>query len=165
MGIKIDIVCGIILAFCSIAGSLLYFWGWLEDNPESLRGGRLWFLLGIAIDCLIYLIYTEFFSSTFPRNNLPFYLLLGVLGVALLLPFVIKEIRAREPLYISEKTEEAPEKSEDIPSDLEGRVEYWHTHDTGNTLQEFLGMTDSEYEKWGRGEYTPAAEDNEKEDK
>lgn len=112
MGIKIDIVCGIILAFCSIAGSLLYFWGWLEDNPESLRGGRLWFLLGIAIDCLIYLVYTEFFSSAFPRNNLPFYLLLGLLGVALLLPFIIKEIW-RKPLYISEEKEDDTNQEED----------------------------------------------------
>lgn len=29
-------------------------------------------------------------------------------------------------------------------------VEYWHTHDTGSTLQEFLGMTDAELEEWGK---------------
>lgn len=27
-------------------------------------------------------------------------------------------------------------------------VEYWHTHDTGVELREFLGMTPSEYEHW-----------------
>ena len=35
-------------------------------------------------------------------------------------------------------------------SDLERYVEYWHTHETGNTLKEFLGMSDSEYEQWGK---------------
>lgn len=29
---------------------------------------------------------------------------------------------------------------------LEDYVEYWHTHDTGNSLREFLGMTKVEYE-------------------
>lgn len=32
---------------------------------------------------------------------------------------------------------------------LDDYIEYWHTHDTNNTLQEFLGMTDYEYEQWG----------------
>lgn len=27
---------------------------------------------------------------------------------------------------------------------IEEKVEYWHTHDTGNSLKEFLGMTDAE---------------------
>ena len=36
-------------------------------------------------------------------------------------------------------------------ADLDKYVEYWHTHETGKTLQEFLGMTDSEYERWGKG--------------
>lgn len=34
--------------------------------------------------------------------------------------------------------------------DLEQYVEYWHTHETGNSLKEFLGMSDSEYERWGK---------------
>ncbi len=34
--------------------------------------------------------------------------------------------------------------------DLDRYVEYWHTHDTGNSLQEFLGLTDYEYEQWGK---------------
>lgn len=32
--------------------------------------------------------------------------------------------------------------------DLDKYVEYWHTHDTKNTLCEFLGMTKYEYEEW-----------------
>ena len=32
------------------------------------------------------------------------------------------------------------------PFDLDDYIEYWHTHETGNTLQEFLGLTDYEYE-------------------
>ncbi len=28
-------------------------------------------------------------------------------------------------------------------------VDYWHTHDTGNTLREFLGMNEEEYQQWG----------------
>ena len=32
--------------------------------------------------------------------------------------------------------------------DLEARVEYWHTHETGNTLREFLGISRKEYEVW-----------------
>lgn len=31
-------------------------------------------------------------------------------------------------------------------ADLETYVEYWHTHDTGTTLQEFLCMTNAQYE-------------------
>ena len=34
--------------------------------------------------------------------------------------------------------------------DLDDYIEYWHTHETGNTLQEFLGLTDYEYEQWGK---------------
>ena len=34
--------------------------------------------------------------------------------------------------------------------DLDDYVEYWHTHETENSLQEFLGMTDYEYEQWGK---------------
>ncbi len=34
--------------------------------------------------------------------------------------------------------------------DLDKYIEYWHTNDTGNSLQEFLGMTDYEYEQWGK---------------
>lgn len=32
--------------------------------------------------------------------------------------------------------------------DVDAYVEYWHTHDTANTLREFLGMTRYEYEEW-----------------
>lgn len=28
---------------------------------------------------------------------------------------------------------------------IESKIEYWHTHDTGNELFEFLGMTKAEY--------------------
>ena len=34
--------------------------------------------------------------------------------------------------------------------DLDKYVEYWHTNDVGNTLQEFLGLTDYEFEQWGK---------------
>jgi hypothetical protein len=32
--------------------------------------------------------------------------------------------------------------------DLDTYVEYWHTHETGSSLREFLGMTEYEYETW-----------------
>ena len=32
--------------------------------------------------------------------------------------------------------------------DLEDRVEYWHTHETNNTLREFLGISREEYQLW-----------------
>lgn len=35
-------------------------------------------------------------------------------------------------------------------NDLDQYVEYWHTHETGNSLKVFLGMSDSEYERWGK---------------
>lgn len=33
---------------------------------------------------------------------------------------------------------------------LDDYIEYWHTHDTGNELHEFLGVTSGEYAKWLR---------------
>lgn len=39
-------------------------------------------------------------------------------------------------------------------SDLEQYVEYWHAHETGKTLQEFLGMNDAEYEHFGKSPNT-----------
>lgn len=32
---------------------------------------------------------------------------------------------------------------------LDEYIEYWHTHETGNTLREFIGLTEYEYEQWG----------------
>ena len=40
------------------------------------------------------------------------------------------------------------------PSNLDDYIEYWHTHDTESTLQEFLGMTDYEFELWGKSSDT-----------
>lgn len=31
---------------------------------------------------------------------------------------------------------------------IDAKVEYWNTHDTNNTLREFLGMSQDEYEAW-----------------
>ena len=160
MGIKIDIVCGIILAVCTIAGVAKLYDGMVNKKPLAAMKGADILFPAILFDGFIYFIYTDLSSSVFPRNNLPFKLLLTYFLGAFFFSWIA--------LVYSRlgKTEEAPEKSEDIPSDLEGRVEYWHTHDTGNTLQEFLGMTDSEYEKWGRGEHAPATDDTgKKEDK
>ncbi len=28
---------------------------------------------------------------------------------------------------------------------VDEKIEYWHTHETGNSLREFLGMTEQEY--------------------
>ena len=28
---------------------------------------------------------------------------------------------------------------------IDEKIEYWHTHETGNNLREFLGMTEKEY--------------------
>ena len=35
-------------------------------------------------------------------------------------------------------------------TDLDLLVEYWHNNDTNMSLQDFLGMTDCEFEKWGK---------------
>ena len=32
--------------------------------------------------------------------------------------------------------------------DLNDRVEYWHTHETENSLREFLGISAEEYQLW-----------------
>ncbi len=32
--------------------------------------------------------------------------------------------------------------------ELDDYVEYWHTHETDNTLRDFLGMTQYEYGEW-----------------
>lgn len=32
--------------------------------------------------------------------------------------------------------------------DFEDYVEYWHTHETGNTLSEYLGLTNDEYSQF-----------------
>jgi len=34
--------------------------------------------------------------------------------------------------------------------DLDRYVEYWHNNDTNSTFQEFLGLTDYEFERWGK---------------
>ena len=34
--------------------------------------------------------------------------------------------------------------------ELDDFIEYWHTHDTDISLKEFIGMTDYEYEQWGK---------------
>lgn len=33
--------------------------------------------------------------------------------------------------------------------DIDDYVDYWHTHETGCTLREFLGLTVNEYAMWG----------------
>lgn len=35
-------------------------------------------------------------------------------------------------------------------NELDNYIEYWHTHNTGNSLREFLGLTNSEYEQWAK---------------
>lgn len=32
--------------------------------------------------------------------------------------------------------------------DIDKKVEYWHNNETGQTLQEFLDLSDKEYEEW-----------------
>lgn len=34
--------------------------------------------------------------------------------------------------------------------DIENYIEYWHTHETGKPLHEFLGLTWEEYGQWLR---------------
>jgi hypothetical protein len=164
MFIIITVVCLLIFAVFSSLGGVRIVEGWLERDLASVKSGRLYFILGLIFEILICLVCAMSFSPLNFTADTVFYigLFVGSLATAIFFSALL-ECMLKEH-YIDGKTEEAPEKSEDIPSDLDGRVEYWHTHDTGNTLQEFLGMTDSEYEKWGRGEYNPAAEDNEKED-
>ena len=38
---------------------------------------------------------------------------------------------------------------------IDDLIEYWHTHETGNSLPEFLGMTDSEYEDFVKHNILP----------
>lgn len=35
--------------------------------------------------------------------------------------------------------------------ELDEYIEYWHTHDVGVSLREYLGLTPDEYEAWGNG--------------
>lgn len=37
---------------------------------------------------------------------------------------------------------------------IDEKIEYWHTHDTGNSLREFLGMTEEEYLNFALGKTT-----------
>jgi hypothetical protein len=37
-----------------------------------------------------------------------------------------------------------------VAEQIDDYVEYWHTHDTGNSLMDFLGMTKDEYVRWLR---------------
>ena len=34
--------------------------------------------------------------------------------------------------------------------EIDDYVDYWHSHDTQNTLSEFLGMRPEEYEEWAK---------------
>lgn len=38
--------------------------------------------------------------------------------------------------------------------ELDDYVEYWHTHETGSSLREFLGMSEYEYEEWLKNDDT-----------
>lgn len=38
------------------------------------------------------------------------------------------------------------------PADIDYYVSYWHSHETGKSLQDFLGMTDREFELLGKSE-------------
>lgn len=38
--------------------------------------------------------------------------------------------------------------------DIDSYIEYWHTHNTGNTLREFLGLTESEYNEYLKSDDT-----------
>ncbi len=152
-------LCMVILGGLTVVGVMELYYSVVNKKPVLVLKAMGFFFLGCLLAGVIYFISTSFPSSLLSFVESP----ISLLSYYLVLALVFSLIALLESM--PKKTEEAPEKSEDIPSDLDGRVEYWHTHDTGNTLQEFLGMTDSEYEKWGRGEHTPAAEDNEKEDK
>lgn len=35
-----------------------------------------------------------------------------------------------------------------IAKDIDRYIEYWHTHDTSNSLQEYLGFTEEEFERY-----------------
>ncbi len=37
-----------------------------------------------------------------------------------------------------------------VVSELDDHIEYWHTHETGVTLREFLGLTHAECEQWAK---------------
>ena len=34
---------------------------------------------------------------------------------------------------------------------IDEKIEYWHTHETGNSLREFLGMTEEQYLEFALG--------------
>lgn len=40
---------------------------------------------------------------------------------------------------------------------LDDNVEYWHTHNTGNELSEFLGLTQEQYSQWLKGDLSNRA--------
>lgn len=37
---------------------------------------------------------------------------------------------------------------EAVPDEIDDYIDYWHEHETGNILYEFLGMTREEYSAW-----------------
>lgn len=46
---------------------------------------------------------------------------------------------------------------------IDEKIEYWHTHETGNTLSEFLKMTDEEYSDFIKTSKLPKRMEDEKE--
>jgi len=44
------------------------------------------------------------------------------------------------------------------PSELDDYVEFWHTHDTGNSLEEFLGLTTEEFDQLLRADASEVLE-------
>ncbi len=41
--------------------------------------------------------------------------------------------------------------------DIDSEIEYWHTHDIGITLPEYLGLTPDEYEEYAKSSDDDAA--------
>lgn len=42
--------------------------------------------------------------------------------------------------------------SKSISISIEDIIEYWHTHEAGKSLREFLGMSENEYADWLKGD-------------
>lgn len=64
-------------------------------------------------------------------------------------------------LMLQDKAKELEEKLKDTTQDMtiDKKIEYWHTHDTGKSLREFLGMTEEEYLNFVLGKTTDEDEE------
>ena len=118
MFIIITVVCLLIFAVFSSLGGVRIVEGWLERDIASVKSGGRYFILGLVFEILIYLVCSMSFSPLDFTSDIVFYIGLFVGSLAASIFFsALLETMLKEH-HIDEKTEEAPEKSEDIPSEV-----------------------------------------------